>query len=867
MNPPEASTTVATPAFDISPEVVFRLGDELITDELQALVELVKNSYDASATSVTVEVDTSTPLEADVEPEGNETPVTKLDEDEPQSAPEMAGWVEVIDNGDGMTREQIDNGWLLISGSAKRTMKREGRENRLGRVPLGDKGLGRLGVLRLGNQVEIRTRPLSRDEEHILRFTRSDFERKDALSDVELYYDRRDLEPVAGASDSWQLRSPFDQDVACSAVPGRAGTVIRVGGLNAPEVWTDRPRVQREMLSLVSPFEEISQFDLTVYIDDPSRANPLELGKLADIRRDLADSRWRFDFDGDALNVQARFKLEAFKPARTNERLSALWDERIAPDGGAEYRDRLISGPLQQFETSAPEGPWWLGVAFAIHAADVAGGATTRRRKRSAQSVAFTWDDPGTFHGELDSFSLARDASLTAGARQVFADYDVYSRWVREVRGMKVFRDGFGIRVGDDFLGLGAGFTGAQSFYALRPGNTVGYVALTARGNQALQETTDREGFVSNGPYRSFRALIASLVDRINVIQSQVGRELADWARDGVPPVAPTPSRRAAELAAAIAEREEQTRTTTDAVGSIQRTLRELSSGGALLTPEQTHDAREADRLLGDLRALMETGMNLRKELEDLAESSREVEHERAQLRDQLRIAYQTVGLGIVAETVAHELTNITGRLQATADSLRPQFQGPDQRAARALASEVRTGVRAIRLQLRHLEPQLRYQRMRRETLDLGELVADAATYHRDRLAPQDVAVKVAGAGFTVRVNRGRIQQAFDNLLINSEFWLRHHEPPAPTIEVDLDEPLVRVRDNGPGVDPSLEGAIFEPFVSGRVGDEGRGLGLFIARQVLGDDAVTISLGRRDADGRRREFVLDFSGATVGPHD
>ena len=44
--------------FDINAAVVFRLGEELITDVVQALVELVKNSYDADATWVRVNIDT-----------------------------------------------------------------------------------------------------------------------------------------------------------------------------------------------------------------------------------------------------------------------------------------------------------------------------------------------------------------------------------------------------------------------------------------------------------------------------------------------------------------------------------------------------------------------------------------------------------------------------------------------------------------------------------------------------------------------------------------------------------------------------------------------------------------------------------------
>jgi len=61
---PRSMSDADAPSFDINPEVVFRLGDELITDEMQALVELVKNSYDASAMSVVVEIDTHTPFSA-----------------------------------------------------------------------------------------------------------------------------------------------------------------------------------------------------------------------------------------------------------------------------------------------------------------------------------------------------------------------------------------------------------------------------------------------------------------------------------------------------------------------------------------------------------------------------------------------------------------------------------------------------------------------------------------------------------------------------------------------------------------------------------------------------------------------------------
>lgn len=49
---------VDTLHLEVHPSVVFKLGADLITDDMQALIELIKNSYDADATYVRVYIDT-----------------------------------------------------------------------------------------------------------------------------------------------------------------------------------------------------------------------------------------------------------------------------------------------------------------------------------------------------------------------------------------------------------------------------------------------------------------------------------------------------------------------------------------------------------------------------------------------------------------------------------------------------------------------------------------------------------------------------------------------------------------------------------------------------------------------------------------
>ena len=45
--------------FDITPHIVKQLGEQLVSDEITALLELIKNSFDADATYVSIEINTT----------------------------------------------------------------------------------------------------------------------------------------------------------------------------------------------------------------------------------------------------------------------------------------------------------------------------------------------------------------------------------------------------------------------------------------------------------------------------------------------------------------------------------------------------------------------------------------------------------------------------------------------------------------------------------------------------------------------------------------------------------------------------------------------------------------------------------------
>src|SRR3972149_6305925 len=99
----KVSRTSGTQSLRPRARIMRTLGDELISDETVAVIELVKNAYDADATRVLVHF--HGPLEIG------------------------KGKIEVIDNGHGMDLETIQTAWMEPATLVKkrRTRSESGR--------------------------------------------------------------------------------------------------------------------------------------------------------------------------------------------------------------------------------------------------------------------------------------------------------------------------------------------------------------------------------------------------------------------------------------------------------------------------------------------------------------------------------------------------------------------------------------------------------------------------------------------------------------------------------------------------------------------------------------------------------------------
>lgn len=260
-------------SFRIMARTILELGAELISSDGIALYELIKNAIDAASRTVRIEVNAPvlnsqfTELFAALQDAGPSRKSILARFDEVKRQPKMAridstlfkelrhsletvdraelltetrawysrhNWISVIDTGYGMSLNDLEQVYLTIG-----TVSRRRERAALGhgqKPPLGEKGVGRLSTMRLGDILEVRTSRKGEARENVLDV---DWERFSHDSDE--YLDDVDIIPHLGTP---------------KADPSAHGTTVTIRGLRAD--WTQSKLEEiahQEFAKLVDPFE------------------------------------------------------------------------------------------------------------------------------------------------------------------------------------------------------------------------------------------------------------------------------------------------------------------------------------------------------------------------------------------------------------------------------------------------------------------------------------------------------------------------------------------------------------------------------------------------------------------------------------
>ena len=267
---------MSTARIRFSTEILKRLGEELNPSLDKGVLELVKNAYDADATKCTVEL---------------------------QSTDAAGGVVLVKDNGNGMSTDDITNGWLVLGKSTKTQQ----RKTRLGRIPAGSKGLGRLAALRMGKRALMTTFPRKeKTTEHNLLIDWEEFDKADLVDDVEL-----------------------SVETARRKKGTQSGTEIRIEELRTGFGRTVVKRLARELILLADPFgddpegfrpelvapeyEDIEALVRSRYFQDAEYHLRAEIDKDGQASARIVDWKGQELYVADHRDIAVRRKEKAYK--------------------------------------------------------------------------------------------------------------------------------------------------------------------------------------------------------------------------------------------------------------------------------------------------------------------------------------------------------------------------------------------------------------------------------------------------------------------------------------------------------------------------------------------------------------------------
>lgn len=413
----------------------------------------------------------------------------------------------------------------------------------------------------------------------------------------------------------------------------------------------------------------------------------------------------------------------------------------------------------------------------------------------------------GPFQFAFYVFDFSKDAAgkfeLDTDDRKLIKEHRIY-----------LYRDG--IRVypygdkDDDWLGtdMTRGLVRASAF--LSNDQVVGYVNITQKGNPELKDKTSREGLIDNGAAHGDFILLLRIV-------------LA-WLRDKPFARYRLNVKKGKEVEIFKAEQ-------------VQQALDEATEAAS------SHPALQ--------RKVKEATQLYKTERRYLIQRAENTEH--------------LAGVGLSVETASHDLMVALTRSLGVVDGLVSQTQRPgvlDKAVIQRDLESLRGILSFVQTQMKDVERLFKSTKQKRKPVRIEEMVEKVQRLFERALKGANIEVELStvGAPLVAHTTDAVVLQLLLNLFDNSLYWLAQAAKPRKIlIELNGDEGTMVFSDNGPGIRKEDEPYIFEPFYTGK-GEEGRGLGLYIARQLLDRHEYSIDLADLKSHKllRGANFVVSF---------
>lgn len=220
--------------------------------------------------------------------------------------------------------------------------------------------------------------------------------------------------------------------------------------------------------------------------------------------------------------------------------------------------------------------------------------------------------------------------------------------------------------------------------------------------------------------------------------------------------------------------------------------------------------------------------------------------------------------VGLSVETASHDMSMMLSKGVDAIDNLIKDIDGgvlTDEQIENELLS-IRGMFSFVKDQMRDIQLMFRSSKQRRRPIRFEDLLEKVEKIYRRTLNREliDYSVNRIGSPIIVKCTDAVILQMLINLFDNAVYWLSmpRISDKKITITLDGEKQQVIFSDNGPGVRDDDKPFIFEAFYSGK--EDGRGLGLYIARQLLNRMGYSIYLADISSEKvlSGANFVINF---------
>lgn len=523
--------------FQVSAKTARLIGRENISDVNGAIIELIKNGYDADAECVYVKF---------VNPY-NEIPPTLTQSEVKKFFKQRMDLIEnnytifdgkynlnkiekcgsysdleyyirslskiiVIDNGNGMSRDVLETSWMKIGTDDKEINIYSPQKKR---IKTGAKGIGRFALDKLSLKSKVITKNKN-DKTYEWKIDWTQFDDVNLLNQVSATLEEVD-------TDFEQVVKSYTQDDFDSLKVNNwtTGTLIELSPIR--DFWETKSYLKvNDSLKNINPFESVDRFDIVVrnlycpQFDFYSEKEGIE--------RENYDYLIEANFDGKGT-VQISFDRNEIdiNKTSTSKEYSPTDIETYDHD---EFWNKEIFN-RKKYTKESFDGK----VDFIYSLKEI-----LENKKENYEK----YNEVGPF--SLKFYYLKNSKSTV----EIIKDFKSRKRkeLIKNFAGIKLYRDNFKVRpYGDkgqffDWLNLServqrspAAASHESGNWRVSPNQLIGSVSISRINNPALEDSANREGINSSREYECFIEIIQGILSKFEFDRQYVLREYANWIR------------------------------------------------------------------------------------------------------------------------------------------------------------------------------------------------------------------------------------------------------------------------------------------------------------------------------------------------